>query len=203
MRALQVCRLLTEGLTGFVPAGDGEESGPFVGAIDFSPSMWGQSLVVAKAVGLGLAMTARELGREYILFCFASDESAIKVVTSKDGWRDHLEFCQSKTSGGTDFNMALDFAMEEIHNLNQPEKADIMFLSDGEGSLNDDMIEAWEYWKEELGTRLFYVPCDASGNAGNLPDYFNLDEVADEVILLDTLDAQGGTDLAQRVGAKL
>lgn len=193
LRAMKVASLVTEGLPGWSPSGEGEKAGPFVGAVDFSPSMWGDRLIVAKGIALGLARAAQEQDREYILFCFASDESAISCVSSQDGWQAHLAWASAQTSGGTDFDMALTYACQKLAELSDYERADLMFISDGEGHVSEENIEAWQRWRKEAGARLQYIPV---GSAHETDEHYNIDQVADEIIPLAQVDEASGTKLA-------
>lgn len=188
-------RFLSDGLTGWLPVEDGEKEGPFVAGIDVSGSMSGARIIVAKGVALGLAQAARETGREFILFAFASDRSKLFAVTSNDDWSEVIRWCGMAASGGTDFDMAMEFAIEKLHEMSQVDRADFLFISDGEGYLSPARLDDWLNHKTEHGARLFYVPVVAQYPQNTIV------RIADKVIHLTDFDEKAGTKLAESVAS--
>jgi len=202
IRAAKIAELVESGLLGYQPVGDAEKSGPFVYGLDVSGSMSGERLIVGRAVGLGLAMAAAELGREYILFDFAAKRDRVRIVTSRDDWRDHLEWASFGAGGGTDFDMAIDVAVEQLVKMGNPERADLVFASDGEGNISDETIDNWKLFQNATGARLMYVPVDKSAVDWMGSKWFNVDQIADEIFAVPTFDGNAASNLARNVAGK-
>lgn len=201
LRAVKVATFSGSGLPGWLPTGDGEEQGPFVAAVDVSPSMHGGPVIIAKAVALGLALAAKSLhGRPYVLFCFASDRGKVLSVNSEASWQAHLTWAGWQTSGGTDFDLAFDEAMYYLEHLGDDgaRKADLMFISDGEGHVSDDTIDNWGHFKEQFGTKAYYVPCGSRWQSA----HYNIEEVVDETLPLDVLEGGEGAMEFARTAAR-
>lgn len=190
MRAEAVGRLVDSGLLGWQKSADADKRGPFVAAVDVSPSMRGGREVVAKAVALGVAQTARLDGRPYILFSFASDPAQMLVVRHTDSWQQHIEWAEKVVRGGTDFNMAIGKAMELLGDI---ERADCLFISDGEAGVKAETATAWKSFQDRTGSRMFYVPVGRGGVE-------DIERLADRVVEAGELDESAGTDLAQQLG---
>lgn len=185
LRATKVAELVDNGLMGWTPSEDHDTDGDIVIAVDFSPSMHGDILTMAKGIALGLAQAKKAKGRAYHMFNFASDKSAIVDVTSSDGWREHINWASAKTRGGTDFNMALVHALESLENMPNWHNSDIVFISDGEGQVSDHMLAVYRKVSDHLGCRLFYVHCAATEHS-TMEElfesrYFNITEIAYEI----------------------
>jgi uncharacterized protein with von Willebrand factor type A (vWA) domain len=198
LRATQLAKLVEGGLLGWMPGGDRDQQGPFVAMVDISPSMWGEREIMCKGVALGLAQAARAKGREYILATFASGSLSIKRVTSQDSWQRHLEWAEYTAHGGTDFDLALGEALEQLDNLGKPDSADLMFLSDGEGHVTQRAAMAWKAYAQAHGSRLLYVPVCPEVHSW---DHYNLPEYCDQVIPIDedSLLGDGAETIARQV----
>jgi len=112
-------------------------SGPFIICVDESGSMTDSSIIrgipniaVAKATALAIAMQAIKEKRKFQIISFSSrnevlslEETELKNVLS---WVSHF------FNGGTDFESPLKKAADFLENLPEFEKADIVFITDGE-----------------------------------------------------------------------
>lgn len=203
IRGAKIAELVESGLLGYLPTGDGEKSGPFVFALDESGSMGDNNrLVVGRAVGLGLAMAARELGRKYVLFNFAAEPSAIRTITDGDDWRAHLEWASTGAGGGTDFDMAILHASTFLKSLGDDgNRADCVFASDGEGHVSDTTTKNWRKFVDTTGARLIYVPVDDESIEYMDSPYFNLGEIADMTLAVPRFDGDAAVELAANVAA--
>lgn len=192
MRAQKIAQFVDSGLLGYVPTGEAEKDGPFVAAVDVSPSMrWPDAReIVAKAVALGVAQAAKMDGREYILFAFGSDPRLITVVKSDMGWGEHLKWAQASQNGGTDFDLAIGKAIELLGDLC---RADCLFISDGEAGVAGETVQMWRAFQEATGARMFYVPVGRGG-------YIDIEDLADQVYHLADLDEETGAGLAAQLG---
>lgn len=197
LRAMKVGEFASRGLLGYTPAGDAQRRGPFVGAVDVSPSMrirGGAPEIVAKAVALGISQVAQMESRPYSLFAFASDRNAVTAVTNEGDWPAHLAWASSSQGGGTDFDMALDLTLRHLRELGKKANgADALFISDGEAGVSDQMRYTWKSFAMDTGARLFYVPVGRGGRP-------EIEELADRVVEIAELDEQTGANLAAELG---
>lgn len=187
---------LASGLLGIMPGGDEDAAGDFVVGTDVSGSMKGGRDAVAKGIALGMAQAARDSDsyREYQLFAFSSGSQAITTVRSTDSWRLHMEWAGASAGGGTDFDLAMEQAMDEMMLMRRPDDADFTIISDGIGRVDNATADRWRGHADLYGWRMLFVPVasDRMGVNGT-----SLAELADEVIGLAELDAEHGTDLAR------
>lgn len=197
LRVQKTSEWLESGLLGYLPTGDGDERGPFVAAVDVSPSMRvGDREVVAKAVALGVAQVARQEGRPYILFAFGSDKRLMTAVSSSDDWTAHLKWAANSQNGGTDFDMSMGEVMRHLNAMGKGARGtDALFISDGEAGVAQFTRQAWQSFAQETGSRLLYVPVAKS--------YTDMEETADKVIHLADLDEAAGGELAAELGRVL
>lgn len=194
IRLEAVEQLSNTGLLGMVPNEDKEELGPFVAAVDVSPSMRGERATIAKALSLGVGMTAKLDNREYALFDFASYSHGMMTVTSNDSIAKHIEWAGHQTRGGTDFDMAINYAMKLIDGLKSSDNADLLLFSDGEATVSERTWAKWAKFKRKTGARLFYVPIGKSY-------YPDIENMADRVYPLEEIENDTGVDLAKELGA--
>lgn len=195
VRLNRVGQLLDGGLPGYIPQSSGEARGPFVAAVDVSPSMHGGREIAAKGIALGLAQTARQDGRDYTLYAFSSDPRTIAVCHSRQDWRAHIAWAGDSQRGGTDFDMALNKAIEELEALDA-ERADCLFISDGEAGILPATAARWKAFAERTGARLFYVPVGRGG-------MIDIELLADRTIEVGELDDASSQAVAQTVGGLL
>lgn len=188
-------RYVEPGLLGLERKGDGQDAGPFVGAVDESGSMGGLREVVAKAIALVCADIARNEGREYALIAFSSTPSQQRVVTSSDNWQAHIEWAAQSQWGGTDFDMVIAKAMEEIEALEQNDCADCLFISDGGARVRKETVDAWDAFSAENGARMLYVPVGRDGWS-----YQEIEDMADEVVPVGDLEQDNADALAAKLG---
>jgi uncharacterized protein with von Willebrand factor type A (vWA) domain len=198
LRVGKVTQFMEAGLLGYKPVGDAEKRGPFVAAVDVSPSMRvGDREIVAKAVALGVAQVAKQEGRPYVLFAFGSDQRLMMSISSKDDWSAHLKWAANSQSGGTDFDMALGEVVRLLREMGKSAVGtDALFISDGEAGLLEQSRADWQGFARETSARLLYVPVAQSY-------YTDMEETADRVIHLSELDEDAGGDLASELGRVL
>lgn len=184
VRKLALIEYVENGLLGWQLGGDGEESGPFVAALDRSGSMMGEDLETGLGIVLGLAFVAREEGRRYILGTFNHRGGGILQVCSEDSWEKHLVWANQQASGGTDFDAALEWSQATIEGFEGTvDGTDLVFVTDGWARISPKNLEHWAAFNERTGSRFFYVPVNAQALNANP----QLTELADRVMPLDKL----------------
>lgn len=153
-------RRLTEGrvLQYKLEAVEPEGRGPVVVAVDCSASMAGAREHWAKGIALGLLTIAIKEKRAFAIVLF-SDASKIKTWSFTAGPPPLDKLCEALEafpSGGTDFQAALDTSLKlcEDDKLN---RADIIFITDGECEVDREWEAKWLARKHERGTRLWGV----------------------------------------------
>lgn len=149
-------------------------NGPVVCALDSSTSMSREYMGVtreawSKAFALALLDEAMRLNREFHGINFAS-ANVINEFHTKRGDRDvHglLNFIETFHRGGTNFDTPLRAAVEAIEGaFGNSQRADIVFVTDGECRMSPEFIEWFADKREELDFRVFGVCIgDASGFA--------------------------------------
>lgn len=192
LRAYQAGRLKAGALLGFRFSRTARESGPFFAAVDVSASMMGQRFVTAKAIALGLALLARDEGREFCLAAFSSEHDPLITVSSEEIARNPgalLNWAEAARWGGTCFNRPLLAAMEWVGNRTG---ADILFISDGEARPSQEVAEKWRAFRKQHGARLLYVPV-ARG-------YGDMEKLADRVFPASELLPETGESIAREIG---
>lgn len=178
------------GLLSWDLTGEGQQRGPFVGAVDVSGSMHGKREEIAKGVMLGVAQVAQQENRPYRLFSFSSGRDATIHVNSEQGWAEHLDWAEQTIHGGTDFDLALLTTMELLKGMGEAGKAaDVVFGSDGEAMVSKPFADTWKAFCRDTGTRLLYVPV---GNG-----FGSIEALADKVIRVDELDQVAGDGLSK------
>jgi hypothetical protein len=166
-------------------------------------------IVKAKALALGIAQAGHANGQEYKVFSFSGgfsynqtgNATAIGAsVDSSQDWIKHIDWASSFMGGGTNYDAALNHAMDVLETLSEPENADIVLITDGEAGIDEGTKRRFAEVKERLGTRLIglMVGSDIAGRYDDLPnmaaallkmdDFENLDGITEK--LTTALDRQ-------------
>lgn len=195
-RLTKVSRYLSTGLTGWAKKSEGKAEGSFHAEVDGSGSMGGEAEVVAKAIALGMAQALRadkEANRHYTLATFGTQGERRLSVNDKQDWKEHIEWAEYMPGGGTDFDHALNSAMNNMEKMMQHGQrgVDLVFLTDGWANLNQSTKKRWLKFKADHDSRMFYINI---GNGQNkeieeLADLFvsirgarELEERGDEIV---------------------
>lgn len=194
IRIGRVNRLLHgDGLLGWRPLASGKESGSVAIEVDNSGSMSGQKAAVSVAIALAVAKCVRDMGagRQYTLGKFSGTHDPHPTVTSKDGWREHLQWASSGVRGSTDFNKALNHAMDCVEAMDDARGCDISILTDGMSDVNHPTRTRLTKMKEEKGVRLFLINVGPYVNEQlkemcdlfiSIPDPAEFDRRAEEIV---------------------
>jgi uncharacterized protein with von Willebrand factor type A (vWA) domain len=155
--------------------------GPIVLCIDESGSMAGLKELWAKAVFLGLLAIANRQKRDIAIVHFSSShqlrvEFFAKGIANPAQIIEHASFFYG---GGTDFAAPLDAAMglTEVH----LPKADILFVTDGESSVSEQLLNRWKVHRERHHTRALGILI------GGVPRVLN--HFCDQVLAISDLNA--------------
>lgn len=151
------------------------KKGPVIACVDTSGSMRGNPIKKARALLLAISKILQTEKRKMyvILFGSAGQILEFKMENEKE-IADLLKFLNQEFNGGTDFNTPLKRAIKIIENEKNYEKSDILFVTDGLCSLNDENRKIVESKKKKLNFKIFIVNC--TGYTGNLKDGFS-DEI--------------------------
>jgi len=194
IRAQYVSRLFTGGgLLGWKPKFEGKRKGAFVALVDRSGSMYRGKLDVAKAICLGIGRAIIEdksmVERRYLMAYFDDDVHNL-YITDEDSWQKHVEWAGVDTAGGTDFDDALNFAVDKIKDFKDHgvSGADILFITDGEAYVSPDVMAKLNKLKEEVGTRILVVLIGASYADRQIQ------ELADTLIVVRDTDFTNNAD---------
>lgn len=132
-----------------------KKRGPIVVCVDNSSSMsLGNREVWAKALAVAMMDLARRQKRAFA-FCLFNG-GIYKTVTESEAKRmsvaDLLDILSSGPSGGTNWDHPINWAMSEIKKDGVMEKADVIFITDGECTANSARINSE---KDKLGARIY------------------------------------------------
>ena len=192
LRMMAVQEFLDTGLLSWEMAADGKEAGDFYMLVDESGSMSGSPEIAAKGIALGIAQAAKADGRNYTIGSFSSYED-VREINSGADWKAHMEWATTFQGGGTDFNLALEWAMRKME-ADEVTNNDLVIVTDGDGNLTPEMAQRFTHFKEATGTRLFFIPI------GFDPKSSRLHAISDKILPVDDLtqDAEG---VAREIGS--
>lgn len=146
--------------------------GPIVICIDTSYSMNAQvgkatREAWAKAVAIALLDQAREGDRDAHVILFDDGlDSEYEFPRGGDNFATLLEMCEQFSGGGTSFQPPLARALEVIlekFNHDKRPKADVVFITDGDGHVEDGFAEQWHEERDRIGFRCFGVSVTGDG----------------------------------------
>lgn len=162
------------GLLGWKPKITGETGGDMEVVVDCSPSMrWGSDpcpYIVAQSIAIGCALAAKEEVHRHFELAYFNDAppSQHPVVSDRSNWQEMMRWTRHGTSGGTRFSEALQWCIERLMDLRAHDQVgrDILFLTDEDSYISDDVFAAFQEFKAETGCRLHVVSigCDNDGN---------------------------------------
>ena len=151
------------------------KKGPVIACIDTSGSMLGNPIKKARALLLAISKILQTEKRKMYVILFGSEEQILEFkMENEKEIVNLLKFLNQEFNGGTDFNTPLKRAIKIIENEKNYEKSDILFVTDGLCSLNDENRKIVESKKKNLNFKIFTVNC--TGYTGNLKDEFS-DEI--------------------------
>lgn len=139
--------------------------GPVVVCEDSSGSMDGVKQQWAKAVVLSLAHYAKLRNRSFAWIMFDSSVKRSKTyIRGRLSPKDLLEIAESRSGGGTNFEIPLREAVKVIRGQGL-KKADIAFITDGDCAVSDEFVREFGEVKKTLEVNVFAVLCDVGHTA--------------------------------------
>lgn len=127
--------------------------GPIVLCLDQSGSMRDQDNV-SKGFALALMSIARKQRRDFAIIPFSySATEPIIYERGKSSVQDMIKLATTFLSGGTNFQSPLNKAAKVI-SKSRFDKADIIFVTDGDASLSTSFVCDWQQLKEKRGFRV-------------------------------------------------
>lgn len=134
-----------------------EKRGPIICMIDKSGSMSGDPMDWAVAVGLALADIARRQKRAFAA-CFF-DTELVRTYHAENGAlnpKDLIEFSTVAAGGGTDYQPALEWAVQ-VQNQHDFRGADLAMITDGYCMLPGPFVKQFLDVKAARGLRTFTI----------------------------------------------
>lgn len=171
--------------------------GPVVICLDSSGSMSGERDVWSKAVALSILEIAYSQKRDICIICFDTTIIATYFFMAKQplSYEQVYNFCSLSPYGGTSFDTALEEAIGVIETSKQERRpfhnADIIFITDGEDSVSDYIIERIQELKKS-GLNIFSIHINEYGCESSA-----LERFSDEIVPVDISGAGSATDIQQ------
>ena len=142
-----------------------KQEGPVVCCIDSSGSMGGEPEIWAKSVALGLLEICKIQKRSFVAIHFdCSRKEALQFQEFPLGHQNDpnklIEMAELFLGGGTAFEPPLDLARDKIMQEKNFNKADIIFITDGESAVRDIWLEGYLKWKKEMSVKIHSVVID-------------------------------------------
>ena len=161
MKKLAERQALTYGMTGREPTA----RGPDVVLLDESSSMREDGKDIwSKAVALALLSTATKQKRAWHIVAFSGQiHREIEVLVGSGTIKTVAEALDRRCSGGTDFDAPILRAVEIIGSSKTMKQADVVVITDGEDSLEDETVEAATGLTKSEGVSWFVVAVGSNG----------------------------------------
>lgn len=192
IRAVKMGEYCDRGLIGMITGTTGNKEGGIILVRDGSGSMRGNPNNKASALCLGLLETARESNQFCDAFTFSS-YGDLMTLPENPTFQDKIEWAVNIPDGGTDFDFALNHAMDilEQGGNERLESCDIVMITDGYGDINAETKNRMEEFKETYGMRFLYIAVGNRTGAGsrfqsvmnkvlNMTDEIPLESLAEE-----------------------
>ena len=136
--------------------------GPIVIAIDKSGSMGGSPFMWAMGVAEALRRFAADEDRDYYAMFFGNnnDRERFDFPEGKGPFEKVMSFLGTQANGGTQFDGVLTEALEKAtkdFDKSGKDKADIIFITDGQSHLDETWIERFNAERNRVGVRVYSV----------------------------------------------
>jgi uncharacterized protein with von Willebrand factor type A (vWA) domain len=156
-----------------------ETLGALVFCVDRSGSMAGLRNQWATAFVLASLLIAQKDKRHFYVINFSDSPKDMHLFDlTKAGPKEVIEYALSRHGGGgTDFDLPLAKSLEVIRKIKEFDRADIVFLTDGEAPVNKKQALLKEMHKMKVLLHVFYIE-RATGGYSYGPHYKDLDDMA-------------------------
>lgn len=169
--------------------------GDVVCCVDCSGSMGdGDKLTWAIAVAESVRQIATKQGRDVKIIVFNASVRAEHSFQYNANFDSVMEWLSTDCSGGTDLAVPLDRAVELIKS-DERSTADILMITDGQWSFNQNWVENFNSRRKEIGIRTHIVHVDPGDNSS----LEQLQCVGDNIVGLDSLTDQSGSEVMSQV----
>jgi uncharacterized protein with von Willebrand factor type A (vWA) domain len=176
---------------------DAKKEGPIVVCVDDSSSMKGNRDIWAKAIAIALCQIAADKNRPYAMVHFASKETEPVVYEFTDTQNiDPNEMVKAVSEflgGGTDFGRPLWTAYKLIAEHKHLNKADIIFITDGDCKIDSTMRQDLAERKDKLNINIYTIVLEARSLYGHI------DELSDSVTTIPDLLADDADEQAKDI----
>lgn len=179
--------------------------GPIIACIDKSYSMSGRPFTWALGVAEGLRRICQEQERDFYALFFGTndDRHRFSFPSGAADFKKVLEFLSCQANGGTEFDGVLEEALARVTDQygDGLEKADIVFITDGQARLSEDWLRDFNQEKERVGCRVFGVYIGGARDmygAGRGPTQV-LEQFSDHVIPVAELRTDAVGDIFSQV----
>jgi len=141
-----------------------EAKGPIVVCVDVSGSMGhGGRDIWSKAIALAMLQIATDQKRDCVVISFSNSVVDVtRLYANKVNPLDAIKTVSVACGGGTNFEEPLDRAFAEINNSKVINKADVIFITDGDAYLSEEKINQIKKTKEQHGMRIYSVVINVS-----------------------------------------
>jgi uncharacterized protein with von Willebrand factor type A (vWA) domain len=184
--------LITYELEGQEPTG----KGPVVILIDKSGSMNGQNDNWATAITFSLMMQAHKENRD--IFYAAFDTRILfskKYAKGKYTFEELMEVVEIDTAGGTRFEEPLKFAMEACKEDPDLKLADIVFVTDGDASIDQRWLNEVNEQKKSQDINIFTILIEGPYDSC-VADEHKLKPISNEIFTIDKIiDNENSTSM--------
>lgn len=173
--------------------------GPMIVCVDGSSSMAGEKEIWSKALSLTLLDIAQRQRRAFRSICFSSADTPLQILDLNGRVRyaadldKILQLAEYFPGGGTDFQKPLDAALRYLEQT-RFRRGDIVFVTDGECSVDPQWLETFREAKERLGFALYSVLIDVGPSSlGALKDF------SDRITSISQLASDAGREVFLKI----
>ena len=162
--------------------------GAIVVAVDCSGSMSGDEEKNAKALTLAISMEAAKTNRPVRVVLFSGNalhKDSPKAHTKE--WFEWIEWVATTfQGGGTNFDVALTSSIEAFETEKEYNRADLVFITDGEAYVSSNVMNQVNESKKNYGWKMYSIYIGGKSNT--------LDGVSDKDVVVDRIDYDAGVD---------
>lgn len=146
--------------------------GPMIVCLDISSSMRGSRFEWAMAVTMALCHIAEKQKRAFSFISFNSQVQGTFSASGRLSFQEKMEIMSTNCSGGTYFDAPMREAMHVRKNVPGMDKADIVFITDGDQRLN--ICNEVNQFKQDTNTRIYGIGMEGRGGLNDFCDHIAL-----------------------------